>query len=47
MFPTPHHGHPHPAVRAFLNTAATALGLPRLTPLAGDLLTTWTHHHTH
>ncbi|MFJ5123398.1 TniQ family protein [Kitasatospora sp. NPDC088548] len=45
-FPPPRHGRPHPAVHTFLDHTASALGLPRLTPLAGDLLATWTRHHT-
>ncbi|MFJ2864015.1 TniQ family protein [Kitasatospora sp. NPDC087314] len=47
MFPAPFHGRPHPAVHAFLDHTATALDLPHLTPLPGDLLTTWTRHRTH
>ncbi|MFF0390526.1 TniQ family protein [Kitasatospora sp. NPDC004615] len=46
LFPAPRHGRPHPAVRAFLDHTANTLGLPRLTPLPADLLTTWTRHHT-
>ncbi|MFJ8444351.1 hypothetical protein [Kitasatospora griseola] len=39
-FPRPCRGHPCPAVPTFLDHTAGALGLPRLTPLSGDLLTT-------
>ncbi|MFI9329260.1 hypothetical protein ACIGZJ_17150 [Kitasatospora sp. NPDC052868] len=45
-YPTPRHGRPHPAIRAFLDQTASALGLPHLAALPGNLLTTWTHHHT-
>ncbi|MEU6974129.1 TniQ family protein [Kitasatospora aureofaciens] len=45
-FPASRPGRADPRVHAFLDQTATALGLPHLTALPGNLLTTWTHHHT-